>query len=166
MYHLFYGDGAGSPGSDMTVSDMPRASRERRGNNSISRTAFRVHGAKALTYWTQRLREFGVPHTSITTRDKRGVIEFDDPKGTQLALVDDGGVGEAIAWDESPVPPPYGIRGLGYTVITVPALAPADHFLTNALGLCQDHAYALAEAPQYQVHVYATGDGGVHAEVH
>jgi glyoxalase family protein len=27
-------------------------------------------------------------------------------------------------------------------------------------------AYALAEAPQYTVHVYLIGDGGAHAEVH
>ena len=32
MYHLFFGDGVGSPGSDMTVFDLPLAARERRGN--------------------------------------------------------------------------------------------------------------------------------------
>src|SRR5262245_23831752 len=46
MYHLFYGDGVGSPGSDMTVFDLPHAARERRGNNSISRTTFRVGGKR------------------------------------------------------------------------------------------------------------------------
>ena len=41
MYHLFFGDGAGSPGSDMTVFDIRGAAREHRGNNSITRTNFR-----------------------------------------------------------------------------------------------------------------------------
>ena len=48
MYHLFFGDGAGTPGSDMTVFDLPHAAQEHRGNNSISLTTFRVDvpGAK------------------------------------------------------------------------------------------------------------------------
>ena len=166
MYHLFYGDGAGSPGSDMMVFDMPRAVRERRGNNSISRTTFRVGGEQALQYWEARLREYDVAHNGISMRDGRAVLEFDDFEGTQLALIDDGGVGMAYPWGQSPVSAPFQIRGLGYITITVPALAPTHHFLTQALGLRQAHTYPAPEAPQYQVHVYTTGDGGAHAEVH
>ncbi len=50
MYHLFYGDGAGSPGSDLTVFDLPQAAPERHGNNSISCTTFRIHGPAAFGY--------------------------------------------------------------------------------------------------------------------
>jgi glyoxalase family protein len=124
MYHLFYGDGAGSPGSDMTVFDLPHAARERQGNNSISRTTFRLNGERALTYWATRLHEHGVVHGGMALRDGRHVLDFDDLEGTQLSLVDDGGVGAAFPWEGSPVPEEYQIRGLGYTVITVPALEP------------------------------------------
>jgi glyoxalase family protein len=166
MYHLFYGDGVGSPGSDLTVFDMPHAARERRGNNSISLTTLRVNGERALAYWSERLAGHGVAHAGITTRDGRRVLDFDDSEGTQLSLIDDGGVGKAFPWDESPVPAEYQIRGLGYTVITVPALTPTDRFLSEALGLRHDHSYALSQAPQYQTHVYLIGDGGAHAELH
>jgi glyoxalase family protein len=64
------------------------------------------------------------------------------------------------------VPAAYQIRGLGYIVITVPALDPTDRFLTQALGLRHDHTYTPAEAPQHQAHVYLIGAGGAHAEVH
>ena len=40
-YHLFYGDGLASPGSDLTFFDLPAAP-ERRGNHTISRTGLRV----------------------------------------------------------------------------------------------------------------------------
>jgi glyoxalase family protein len=166
MYHLFYGDGAGSTGSDMTVFDLPHAVREQRGNNSIWRTTFRVAGEPALDYWARRLDELGVARGPIATRDGRRVLDFDDPEGTQLSLVDDGSAGEAFPWDESPVPAEHQIRGLGYNVITVPTLGPTDRFLTEGLGLRHDHAYPLAGAPSYQVHVYVMGDGGAHAEVH
>ena len=166
MYHLFFGDGVGSPGSDMTVFDLPHAARERRGNNSISRTTFRVDGEQALAYWAARLREYGVEHSGVTTRDGRRVLDFDDPECTQLSLIDDGGAGMAFPWDESPVPAARQIRGLGYPIITVPALEATDRFLTEALGLRYDHSYPLAEEPQFQAHVYTIGEGGAHAQVH
>jgi glyoxalase family protein len=166
MYHLFFGDGAGTPGSDMTFFDLPRAARERRGNNSLSCTTLRVAGESALEYWAARLAAHGITHEGIRTRDERRVLDFDDPEGTRFALIDDGGVGAAFPWDESPVQPEYQIRGLGYTTLTVPALPPTERFLVDALGLRPDRTYPLDEAPRYLVHVYAMGDGGPSAEVH
>jgi catechol 2,3-dioxygenase-like lactoylglutathione lyase family enzyme len=45
-YHLFYADGRGTPGTDLTFFDWP-APKERRGTNSVVRTALRVSGAQA-----------------------------------------------------------------------------------------------------------------------
>jgi glyoxalase family protein len=166
MYHLFFGDGAGSPGSDMTVFDIRGAAREHRGNNSITRTSFRVHGDDTLAWWSARLDELGVPHEPIAERGGRRVLDFEDSEGTPLALVEDGGAGDAFPWRDSPVPAARQIRGLGYTELTVPELAPTDEFLTRALGLRHDRTYPVAGAPQFDVHVYAIGAGGAHAEVH
>jgi glyoxalase family protein len=167
MYHLFFADAVGSPGSDMTVFDMPRAARERPGNNSISLTTFRVNGEDTLRYWMERFDELAVPRGEITERDGRLVLDFADLEGTQLSLVDDGGTGEAFPWEDSPVPAAHQIRGLGYTTITVPVLEPTHRFLTDALGLRHDHSYPLGEAPQFEVHVYRMGSGdGPQAEQH
>src|SRR4051812_36823054 len=122
MYHLFFGDGAGTPGSDMTVFDIRGAAREHRGNNSITRTNFRVAGEGTLAWWADRFDQFGIAHADVTTRGGRRVLDLDDWEGTPLALVDDGGEGDAFPWDESPVPSARQIRGLGYTEITVPVL--------------------------------------------
>ena len=51
-YHLFYGDGLASPGSDLTFFDFPAAP-ERRGNHTITRTGLRVGGHDALQWWHQ-----------------------------------------------------------------------------------------------------------------
>ena len=166
MYHLFFGDGAGNPGSDMTVFDLPHAKPEQRGNNSLSLTTFRVSGEPALDYWTQRLAAHGVRHCGVTTRDGRLALDLDYAVGTRLSLVDDGGTGEAFPWDDSPVPAEHQIRGLGYPLLTVPVLDATDRFLTQALGLRRDHAYLIPEAPRHEVHVYVMADGGAHAEVH
>src|SRR5689334_16390803 len=67
-YHLFYADGEGSPGTDITFFDWP-APRERRGTHSIVRTGFRVATAETLAYWSNRLRELGMSHGEIVERD-------------------------------------------------------------------------------------------------
>jgi glyoxalase family protein len=160
MYHLFFGDGAGSPGSDMTIFDIPGAVAERRGNNSITLTTFRIAGSKALDYWTRRLTDLGIENTGVVERDGRAVIDFDDFEGTQLSLIDDGGAGDSYPWEGSAVPAEHQIRGLGYVAITVPELAATAGFLTGALALEPDHTYG------DNVHVFRIGDGGAHAEVH
>ena len=166
MYHLFFGDGVGSPGSDMTVFDIRGAAREHRGNNSITRTNFRVSGDDTLDWWASRFDELDVSHGTVTPRAGRRALDFDDPEGTPLALVDDGGVGDAFPWVDSPVPAERQLRGLGYTEITVPVLAPTDRFLTEALGLRRERSYPVPETGVHEAHVYVIGDGGAHAEVH
>ncbi|HUX22681.1 MAG TPA: VOC family protein [Spirochaetia bacterium] len=166
MYHLFYGDGVGSPGSDLTIFDLPHASQEVRGNNSITKTTFRVHGKGVFDYWEKRLQEHGVDGAYVTERDGRTVLELEDPEGIQLSLVDDGGEGESYPWNESPVPAEYQIRGLGYVEVTVPSLELTQRFLSGALGMVNDHTYPLAGFPEFAVHVFRIGTGGAHAEVH
>ncbi len=165
MYHLFFGDGAGSPGSDMTVFDMPRAAREHRGNNSITLTTFRVAGEGTLDWWAARFGELGVPNGGVTTRDGRRALDFEDPEGTRLSLVDDGGAGEAHPWAESTVPAEKQIRGLGYPVITVPELERTDRFLRQALGMREVRSYAV-DGTWYTTHVYAGLEEGVRGQVH
>ena len=72
-YHLFYADGAGSPGSDITFFDWP-ARPERRGTHSIARTAFRVAKADSLKYWSNRLAELNVRHGDIVDRSGRAAL--------------------------------------------------------------------------------------------
>lgn len=162
MYHLFFGDGAGSPGSDMTVFDLPLAARERRGSGSFSRTTFRIAGAAAFDYWADRFDSLGVAHGGLDRRDARLELEFEDTEGTRLALVDDEGAGRAFPWGDSPVPAALQIRGLGFVTLTVPALGPTAQFLTSGLGLAVDRT---VPGPP-ETHVFRIGAGGVHAEVH
>ena len=166
MYHLFYADARGTPGSDLTFFEMQHAALWTPGNNSISTVTLRVAGEAALSYWMERLAEHGAPHHGVAMRDGHWTLDFEDPEGTPLSLVDDGGRGAAHPWSGSPVPPEYQIRGLGYTVLTVPLLGPTDRFLSEALNVHRARGYQNADAPDSEVHVYEMADGGVAAEVH
>src|SRR5262249_57592526 len=86
-YHLFYGDGRGSPGSDITFFDWPMP-RERRGTRSIVRTSLRVSGASTLDWWRDRLTLAGIAAPPIIERHGRLALDFEDPHGHRLSLID------------------------------------------------------------------------------
>lgn len=165
-YHLFYADGEGSPGTDLTFFDWP-AVPERRGTRSVSRTGLRVHGAGVLEWWKTRLEEQGARAVESSVLSDRKVLTFEDPEGQRLLLIDDGGTGEFAVWEKSPVPPEYQIRGLGPVLLSVPELEPTAHVLTDLLMLESAGQYAASDDPGVAVHVFVMGgEGGPASEVH
>ncbi|RAI34148.1 ring-cleaving dioxygenase [Rhodoplanes serenus] len=165
-YHLFYADGLASPGSDITFFDWP-VGRERRGTRSIVRTGLRVAGETSLVWWRDRLATAGVVHGDIVRRDGRATLDIEDPEGQRLALVDDGGVGDAHPWADSPVPAVHQIRGLGPVTLSVPELAPTDAVLTAVTEMRRERDYATpGRGRESRTHVYVMGAGGPAAELH
>jgi glyoxalase family protein len=164
-YHLFYADAKGSPGSDLTFFDWP-VDRERRGTHAVTRTGLRVAGLDALEWWRQHLREQQVKSGEITERDGRLTLDFEDAEGQRIALIDDGGQGEAHPWSASPVPAAKQVRGLGPIVMSVPTLEPTDAVLRKALGMRPVREYAHPDDAKQLVHVYEMGSGGASAELH
>ncbi|MDO5371105.1 VOC family protein, partial [Paracoccus sp. (in: a-proteobacteria)] len=161
-YHLFYADGAGSPGTDLTFFDWPAAP-ERRGTRSISRTGLRVNEA-SLDYWAARLRDAGLTVGGIATLDGRATLDFEDSEGQRFRLTADQ-PGESHPWDRSPVPAEHQIRGLGPITISVPDLGPTEAVLTRLMGMRRLGDYASPDG-EGQVHVFSMGEGGPGAELH
>lgn len=159
-YHLFYGDGAGSPGSDLTFFDFA-APPERRGTNAIVSTGLRVNAA-SFDYWAARFREHKVTHGSQTTRSGRAVLDFEDAEGQRLILVADD-VDEAHLWSRSEVPAAHQIRGLGWIRLSVPELDRTERILIEVMQMRRTSDYALGDAT---VFVFEMGDGGPAAELH
>ena len=165
-YHFFYADGKASPGSDITFFDFPTRP-GRHGNNSLSRTGLRVAGAAALQWWHRRLTEGGMRTGAIAERDGRLTLDFQDPEGQRLSLVDDGGNGAAHPWEKSPVPAEHQIRGLGPITMTVPALEATEAVLIHAMNMRRVRGYRDPESPEEDViHVFEMGEGGPAAELH
>ena len=161
-YHLFFADGAGSPGTDLTFFDWP-VGRERRGGRSISRTGLRV-AEGSLDFWAGRLRDAGLTRGEITQLDGRATLDFEDPEGQRFRLTADA-PGPAHPWDRSPVPAEHQIRGLGPVTLSVPQLAPTEAVLTRLMNMRAVRDYTSPDG-EGQVHVFEMGAGGPSAEVH
>lgn len=161
-YHLFYADGAGTPGTDLTFFDWP-ATPEQRGTHSIIRTGLRVDSADHLGWWRDRFDARGIRHDNVTERDGRSVLDFEDPEGQRLSLVADPTPG-GTPWARSTVPEDRQIRGLGPSTLSVPKLERTDRIFRELLNLRAIRRY---EAGGREVQVYQAGEEpGAARELH
>ncbi|GAE34285.1 ring-cleaving dioxygenase [Halalkalibacter akibai] len=165
VYHLFYADERGNPGTDLTFFEIPRAGQTYLGTNSISLTSLRVASDASLDYWKNRLEEYQVDHDEIQTKYGRKTLAFRDFEGQRLELVSDQlneGVAGGKPWDKSPVPVEHGITGLGPVKLTVPNLELTANVLVEAMGYRQKASFLEGE---HNVSIFETGEGGTGAEV-
>lgn len=169
VYHLFYGDERGNPGTELTFFEFPTAWRSRPGTSSISATSLRVPGDAALTYWQHRFTQFEVDHDEIVERGGRLTLDFRDPEGQRLILVsdeNDTGVAGGKPWDKSDVPAEFGIVGLGPVQLTVLRADRTERVLTELMGYRRKGQYASEVAGQPDIVVFETGEGGSGSEIH
>ena len=92
VYHLYYGDEAGTPGTVMTYFPFPNAARGRSGTGEVGVTAFAVPEG-ALPFWERRLAEHGVSGLERSELFGEKRLAFAGPDGDGFALVEapDGG---------------------------------------------------------------------------
>ncbi|MFD2617263.1 ring-cleaving dioxygenase [Terrilactibacillus laevilacticus] len=169
VYHLFYGDEVGHPGTELTFFEIPRIAPNREGVSSISGISLRVSNDKALMYWKDRLERFNVEHEEIQDRGGRLTLAFKDFEGQRFYLVSDEnnqGVAAGFPWPKSPVPAENGVTGLGPVKLTVRYPEATIKVLTDVLGFREKGSYASDEAGQPDILVFEIGKGGSGAEVH
>ena len=82
VYHLFYADEEGTPGSDITFFEYPGVRQGRAGAGIVHTIAWRVESEAALDFWERRL----ATEAGSVGRDDDGVV-FDDPEGLRHRLV-------------------------------------------------------------------------------
>lgn len=133
MYHLFYGDEIGSPGTELTFFEIPMAGSTHRGTNAITRIGLIVPSEEALTYWKKRLTEHGVEHGEITTYANRPALHFSDDDELELVIqvADKPESFNWRPWEGSSVPEEFQIRGIGTVEFTVKRPEKMDRTLTE-----------------------------------
>lgn len=132
-YHLFYADGAGTPGTELTFFPWKGMGAGRAGTGSIGEVALAVP-ATSLEFWAERLATHGVSSVERAQRFGEQVLTFHDPHGVALALVATDDPRDFTPWADSPVAPSLQVRGLHAVRLTEPALEPTTGFLEQGLA--------------------------------
>jgi len=163
-YHLFYADGQGSPGSDITFFDWPLPPATP-GRQSVSRTSFRVP-PDSLDWWADRFDAGGVDKSAIERRAGRRQLNFVDPEGQPLALVADEPLDDRHVWARSPVPAKRQIIGLGPITLRLGELWPTERMLTGVLNMKKIGSFTNGDGAATETHIFQMGEGGASAELH
>lgn len=137
-YHLYYGDGVGSPGTIMTffawVLPPTVTARARQGNGQISATPFLI-AENALEFWIDRLIAADIHFDGPDARFGEQVISLRDPDGLPIELVARGGGKLRAPWTGGPVPPEHAIQGLAGATLSLSGYERTAALLTETMGL-------------------------------
>src|SRR5487761_73866 len=91
VYHLFYADEDGTPGSDITFFEYPGAAPGRAGSGMIHTVVWRVASEEAVDFW----------------RDRVGGVPFTDPEGLRHDLVVSNVPDRPLVADDPNIPPAF-----------------------------------------------------------
>jgi glyoxalase family protein len=110
VYHLYYGNKEGLPGTIMTFFIYPGIARGRKGNGQATATSFSI-SADSLDYWMKRLDKFNISHTKPKQRfEGESFICFEDYDGLDIELVANE-TDMREGYGEGPVPLAHTLKG-------------------------------------------------------
>jgi glyoxalase family protein len=87
VYHLYYGDEVGTPGTVMTHFPFPHIARGRPGTGEVGQTVFSVPKG-SLRYWEDRLAADRVGNLERSASFGQNRLSFRAPEGDEMALVE------------------------------------------------------------------------------
>lgn len=141
VYHFYYGDEQGNPGSILTFFPYQGLVNGRHGKGMLNTTTFSVASA-SLDFWLQRLKRFGVDYKKPQERfEGEAVVYFEDADGLGLELVfNDSDTRKGYA--NGPVPSAHAIKGFynveiweeGYERTAALLTEQLDHRLISEKG--------------------------------
>jgi glyoxalase family protein len=129
VYHLFYADERGSPGSDITFFEYPGARRGQAGDGMVHRVIWRVGSEEALDFWESRL----VAEDTEVSR-AGGSLTFADPEGLGLELVVEETSDDPLIAESPEIPSELALQGFHGVRAYSSQPDRSRSFLEQALG--------------------------------
>jgi glyoxalase family protein len=165
VYHLYYGDESGSPGSILTFFPYEGIRRGSHGKGLVNTTSFSVP-MDAIGFWEERFKRFHVPYKHAQERLGNEVfMYFEDPDGLGLELVfNDRDSRPGFTYGHIPLE--YSIRGFfsaeiwaaGYERTAALLTMNMDHVLIAEQG--NRFRFAASDAPGNYIDILVPGSAG------
>jgi glyoxalase family protein len=109
VYHLYFGDEFGSPGTVFTTFPFTGAGRGTKGTGELVYTAFSIP-TESLDYWIARLKKFDFNVSDTLTRFGDKLIRFEDHDGMGIELIANNS-DDRKGWTYGQIPLGHSIRG-------------------------------------------------------
>src|SRR5690242_17591580 len=134
IYHLFYADEQGSPGSDLTFFEYPGAARGTPGAGMVHRILWRVGSPESLDFWEQRLTD-----REVAAQRGEASLRFSDREGLDHELVIDGSGDPPLTADAPSIPAEHALRGFEGVRAYAKDPAASERLLGQTLGFERRH---------------------------
>ncbi len=133
VYHFYYGDSVGSPGSLLTFFPFPHAGSGKDGTGVASSVAFAIP-LNAAGFWIDRFSRLGVAFDGPAARNGEEVLSLRDPDGMKIDLVPLDEQPSPAQWQEGSVGPDHALLRIRGVSMTVKDPEPSATFLSGLLG--------------------------------
>ncbi len=131
IYHLYFGNETGDPGTAITFFPDSGNKKGRIGGGQVGYITFAVPG-DSLNFWRSRLTKFGVDW-EVDTRFGETFLRFKDTDGLQLEIVQRRQI-PASTWSSGGVPAEHAIKGFAGAVLFSVKPAETVEALQGLLG--------------------------------
>ena len=132
MYHLFYGDRKGTPGSGITFFPGMSDQQGKPGAGMITELGLRVP-EDSLDYWKEQFEDEEIQFEEEEWRGKT-TLSFSDPDGLPLRLVPVETNDNYVSWEDSTVSEENQVHGMNHVKLSVQSVSSIQPVL-DRMGL-------------------------------
>jgi len=129
VYHLFYADEDGSPGSDITFFEYPGIRRGRAGAGMVHTVQWRIASDEALDFWEGRLAD----EAGHVSRHDLG-LAFEDPEGLRHDLRVNDTDDEPLVAQHPEIPEDVALQGFDGVRAFAADSTPSRELLEDAMA--------------------------------
>jgi glyoxalase family protein len=129
VYHFYFGDELGRPGTVFTTFPFTGARKGTKGTGELTYTAFSIP-ADSLDYWKLRLEKFGIPISDVLTRFGDKLIRFEDHDGMGIELIAND-QDDREGWSYAQIPQELSIKGFYGATLNLRNQELTAQLLTN-----------------------------------
>lgn len=144
VYHFYFGDELGRPGTVFTTFPFQGARRGTKGTGELTYTAFSI-GKDSLEFWMERLKRYKVAISDVLTRFGEKLIRFEDHDGMGIELVAND-KDDRLGWTYGQIPAEHSIKGFYGATLNLRAKELTEQLLTRHM----DYKYIGQEGDRYR----------------
>ena len=133
VYHLYYADEVGTPGTVLTFFPFPDARRGKRGTGEITVISFSVT-SNSLQYWMERFANLGIEFNGPKSKFGYEFISLLDPDGMKIEIVADKNVDSILGWYNGEISPEHSIRKFFGTTFYLKDSKATEGLLSGIMG--------------------------------